>query len=250
MSTVETDRRDFTPTADLHLIRIGAMFSDRSSPRSASLILAAAFAVAACGSSSTSPDGTGGTTTGGISGTGGGANTGGGTPTGGTTGTGGKAGADAGMDAGGSPSAFLDDCFAGLRAFETQSQLSDRRSGDGAYRVRLAIEYPPGSVGTSGTIPWDAVRVGIVTPQKQVCIKDEAALKDAYKGSVHNCSDSLVVMSDGLIFTIKPPDVATVQRPVTTLAVTGAAAIPAVMLPNVTCTGTKGAQCVTGGPCQ
>ena len=129
-------------------------------------------------------------------------------------------------------------------------EISDRSSSNGAYRVRLALEYPPGSVGTSGTIPWKAVRVGIVTPQTQVCIKDEAALANVYKGSHHNCMDSLTVMSAGLNYEVKPPDVAP-GRKVATLAVTGEAAIPAVMLPTLTCKGKDGEGfCASGGPCQ
>ena len=149
------------------------------------------------------------------------------------------------------PAAFLDDCFVGLRPLASSLwQISDRSSSNGAYRVRLAIEYPPGSVGTSGTIPWKAVRIGILTPQKQVCIKDEAALASVYKGSHHNCMDSLVVMSGGLNYEIKPPDVAP-GRKVATLSVTGEAAIPAVMLPTTTCKGKDGeGYCASGGPCQ
>jgi hypothetical protein len=85
-----------------------------------------ALAVAACGSSSSSPDGTGGSsagtggaTTGGSSGTTGGD---------GSTGTGGSGG-------GTSAGAFLDDCFTGLRKLADRSQTSDRTcknaSGDG-----------------------------------------------------------------------------------------------------------------------
>ncbi len=182
----------------------------------------------------------------------GGAGGGGTGGTGGSSGAGGTGGAsDARPDSpGGFSGAFLDDCFNGLRPLaEFLSQISDRTSANGAYRVRLAIEYPPGSIGTSGTIPWKAVRIGIVTPQKQVCLKDEAGLGRAYKGSHHNCSDVFVVTSQGLTFEIKPPDVAP-GRKVATLAVTGEGAIPAVMLPTVTCMGSKGDNCASGGPCQ
>jgi hypothetical protein len=211
--------------------------------------LTAALAVAACGSSSESPGGaggegsSGGAGTGGGSGAGGSRNTGGsGVPTGGASGTGGSGTGGGGSDA----TAYLDDCFAGLRKLAQMSQTSDHNSSDGAYRVRLAIEYPPGTVGTSGTIPWAAVRVGIVTPQKRVCIKDQAALANAYMGSLHNCSDTLRVSSDGLVFELKPPDVSP-ERPVAKLTVTGAAA---VMLPTVTCKNTDGDGCASGGPCK
>jgi hypothetical protein len=222
--------------------------------------LTVALVAAACESSSDSPGGTGGTggsggatagTGGGSGGSGGGGSGGGGGTTGGSGGTGGST-TDAGKDSGGmAPAAFLDDCFNGLRPLaQFLWQISDRSSSNGAYRVRLALEYPPGSVGTSGTIPWKAVRVGIVTPQTQVCIKDEAALASVYKGSHHNCMDSLTVMSGGLNYEIKPPDVAP-GRKVATLAVTGEAAIPAVMLPTLTCKGKDGEGfCASGGPCQ
>jgi hypothetical protein len=212
------------------------------------------FAAAACDSSS-NPGGTGGgggsggTTGGGGSGGAGGSQAG----TGGSGGSGAADGREAANDVtsgGGFAGAFLDDCFNGLRPLdEFMSQISDRTSSNGAYRVRLAIEYPPGYVGTSGTIPWKAVRIGIVTPQKQVCIKDEAALANAYKGSHHNCADVLTVVTQGLAFEIKPPDVAP-GRAVTTLAVTGEGAIPAVMLPTVTCKASRNDNCASGGPCQ
>jgi hypothetical protein len=220
-----------------------------------------AFTVAACsGASPASPGGSGGEagsgggagTAGSDGGKGGSSGGGGGNTAGSGGATGGSGGArDGGADSGGGlpPLAFLDNCFAGLRKLASTSQLSEHSSSNGAYRVRLAIEWPPGTVGTSGTIAWEAVRVGIITPQKQVCIKDEAALAAAYKGSHHNCSDVLVVMSQGLVFEIKPPDVSP-ERPVTTLTVTGEGAIPAVMLPNVTCTGTPGGSCGSGGPCK
>jgi hypothetical protein len=207
--------------------------------------LTVALAAIACDSSSDSPGGSGGATagTGGSRGGGGGGG-------GGSGGMGGST-SDAGTDSGMAPAAFLDDCFNGLRPLaQFLWQISDRSSSNGAYRVRLALEYPPGSVGTSGTIPWKVVRVGIVTPQTQVCIKDEAALANVYKGSHHNCMDSLTVRSGGLNYEIKPPDVAP-GRKVATLAVTGEAAIPAVMLPTLTCKGKDGEGfCASGGPCQ
>jgi hypothetical protein len=227
------------------------------------------FAAAACDSSS-NPGGTGGGGGGGSGGAGGSqAGTGGRGGMGGSSGTtGGASGAGGSGGSGGSGAtdgreaasdvtngggfagAFLDDCFNGLRPLaEFMSQISDRTSSNGAYRVRLAIEYPPGYIGTSGTIPWKAVRIGIVTPQKQVCIKDEAALANAYKGSHHNCADVLTVVTQGLAFEIKPPDVAP-GRAVTTLAVTGEGAIPAVMLPTVTCKASRNDNCASGGPCQ
>ena len=75
-------------------------------------------------------------------------------------------------------------------------------------------------------------------------------LASVYKGSHHNCADVLTVTSGGLNFQIKPPDVAP-GRAVATLAVTGEAAIPAVTLPTLNCTGKDGAGfCASGGPCQ
>jgi hypothetical protein len=240
-------------------------------PRLASII-ALALAVA-CGSSDPAPPagtggaggsskggsggtGTGGTGTGG-SGTGGMATGGtgsGGAASGGTSGTGGSPSGGAGGTApdGGSsdvPSAsYLDDCFSGLRALAATSQVSNKRSSNGAYEVRIALEVPPGGVGTSGTKPWKAVRLGIVTPQKRVCIKDEAALVGAYKGSLHNCKDALTVTVDGLVYKLDLPDTDPNRAP-TTLSVTGEAAILPVMLPTVSCTTKSGAACTSGGPC-
>lgn len=199
------------------------------------------------GTPGTGGTGTGGTGTGGSAGTGG-AGTGGSAGTGGG-GAGGSPGPDGGGGDGGSPEDFLTQCFSGLRPLAPRSQTASKRSSNSAYHLRLAIEVPPDSIGTSGTQPWKAVRVGIVTPQARVCIKEEAALVAAYKGSHHNCADVLTVTAGGLIFTIKPPDTDP-ARATTTLTITGEGGTPAVTLPTVSCTGTNNAACKSGGPCQ
>lgn len=176
---------------------------------------------------------------------------GGGNASGGTGGGGGGAG---GSDGGQLPDTAqgqgpsLDECFTGLRKLATRSQLANKRSANGAYEVRMALEGPPDGIGTSGTKPWQAVRLGIVTPNRRVCF-DEAALKNAYKNSHHNCSDVLSVTSDGLNFELKRPDT-DADFPATTLTITGEAAVPPVTLSMASCVGTPGATCASGGPCQ
>jgi hypothetical protein len=215
------------------------------------------------------PGGTGGTASGGsgaATGGNGGTGTGGaGTGGAGTGGAGGSSlgGAGGGGGSGGAPgtggagdagpgdapaAAYLDDCFAGLRTLEMRAQTATKRSADGAYQLRLALEVPQGMLGTSGTVPWTAVRLAIVTPQKRVCIKDEAALKTAYTGSHHNCSDTMSVTVAGLTYLLKAPDTDP-QRAATTLTITGEAAVPAVTLTTASCTSTSGAACKSGGPC-
>ena len=204
--------------------------------------------------------GSGGVSTGGASGSGGvgaGGAAGGMSGAGGTSGAGGAAGGGAGGSPGdtgnGAPDSSasgptLEQCFSGLRALATRSQLAHKRSADGAYEVRLALESPPDAVGTSGTVPWRAVRVGIVTPKKRFCV-EETALAGAYKGSHHNCSDVLTVSAEGLNFQLKPPDT-DAKRAATVLTITGEAAVPAVTLQTVTCTRQSGSACSSGGPCQ
>jgi hypothetical protein len=189
--------------------------------------------------------GSGGAGTGGVAGSGGG--TGGGMGTGGSGGAAGDAGSgDVAVDSG--PSGHLDECFAGLRALTSTSQTATKRSANGAYEVRLAIEVPPDTAGTSGTRPWKLVRLAVVTPQTRLCVKDETALATAYKASLHNCSDSLTVTSAGLNYKLTLPDTDP-MRANTTLSITGEAAIPPVTLMTVTCTGSNGAACKSGGPC-
>jgi hypothetical protein len=201
--------------------------------------------------------GSGGTSTGGSSGGNGsggtGSGAGGNAADGSAGGTGGGSGGagGSGPDAGGgtlTPAAYLDDCFAGLRTLAMRAQIATKRSANDAYQVRLALESPPGSVGTSGTVPWTAVRLAIVTPQTRICIKDEAALKTAYTSSHHNCTDTLSVTVAGLVYLLKAPDTDP-MRAATTLGVTGEAAIPTTALPTVSCTSTSGAACKSGGPC-
>jgi hypothetical protein len=165
---------------------------------------------------------------------------------GGSGGTGGSP-ADGGSPTG-DPSAALDECFVGLRMLSTMNQIATKRSADGRYAVRIALEYPPGRVGTSGTVPWAAIRFAIVAPQGQLCIKDETALREPYKGSRHNCSDVFTITSNGVTYQLKYPDT-TPERPDTILSVTGAAAVPPVTLATVSCQSQSGGQCLSGGPC-
>jgi hypothetical protein len=200
--------------------------------------------------------GSGGTSTGGSSGgstgSGGTGSGGGGNAADGSAGGTGGGGAGGSVpDAGGgnlTPAAYLDDCFAGLRTLAMRAQIATKRSANDGYQVRLALESPPGSIGTSGTVPWTAVRLAIVTPQTRICIKDEAALKSAYTNSHHNCTDTLSVTVAGLVYLLKAPDTDP-MRAATTLGVTGEAAIPTTPLPTVSCTSTSGAACKSGGPC-
>jgi hypothetical protein len=211
------------------------------------------------GSGPGSPGGAGGT--GAVTG-----GQGGGSPTGGkggSAGSGGAAGGSGGATGGsggtggslpdggpptGDPMAVLDACFAGLRTLAMINQIATKRSADGKYAVRIALEYPPGSVGTSGTFPWAAIRFAIVTPQGQLCIKDEGMLRAPYRGSLHNCNDVFTVTSNGITYQLKYPDT-TPERPDTVLTITGGTTVPPVTLATVSCKSQSGGQCLSGGPC-
>jgi hypothetical protein len=187
---------------------------------------------------------------GGSAGNGGGGGGGGGRG-GGGGGVGGAGTGDGGPDAGpstGDPLAALDECFVGLRELARVNQIATKRSADGKYAVRIALEYPPGRVGTSGTFPWSAIRFALVTPQERLCIQDETMLQAPYRGSVHNCNDVFTITSNGVTYQLKHPDT-TPERPATILSITGAAAVPPMTLATVTCQSQSSGQCLSGGPC-
>jgi hypothetical protein len=215
-----------------------------------SLGLVALLLVCGCGSDASPGGGTGGQGGGAPTGGSGGSTSTGGS--GGSTGTGGAGGSlpDGGPSPG-DPSAALDTCFAGLRALATfNNQIATKRSADGRYTVRLALEYPPGFVGTSGTVPWATVRFAIVTPQGQLCIQDEKMLAKAYQGSLHNCMDSLEVTANGLTYKLKYPDTSPPERPDTILSISGATTVAPVTLATVSCKTQAGEACGSGGPCK
>ncbi|HEY0715767.1 MAG TPA: hypothetical protein VGF45_23995, partial [Polyangia bacterium] len=104
--------------------------------------------------------------------------------------------------------ASLDACFAGLRPTQARTnQVGNKATADGRYQVRLALEYTPGMIGTSGTKPLRAYRFGIVTPEGIVCVSDEATLMNAYKVSHHNCDDTFDLTFQGRRYQITQPAV-------------------------------------------
>jgi hypothetical protein len=129
-----------------------------------------------------------------------------------------------------------------------RNQVATKRSANGAYQVRLALEADPGGIGTSGTVPWKAIRLAVVLPNKFVCLEEDA-LRSGYKTSLHNCTDVLTASDSGLTYQLKAPDTDP-TRADTTLSVTGEAAIPPVKLTTASCTSTGRADCKSGGPCQ
>jgi len=150
----------------------------------------------------------------------------------------------------GDPTAALDACFAGLRELAAfNNQIATKRSADGSYAVRLALEFPPGYVGTSGTVPWAAIRFAVVTPRGQLCIQDEKMLRDAYQGSLHNCNDVFKVASGGLNYQLKYPDTST-EHPEAILSISGAATVQPLMLTTASCQKQSGGDCYSGGPCR
>jgi hypothetical protein len=204
--------------------------------------------------------GSGGTAAGGSAATGGSPGTGGGggTSTGGAPGSGGQgggAGPDASndhapdtivMDPPTGPS--LDACFAGLRPLSGASQLATKRSADGKIEARIALEVD--GFGTSGTKAWRLIRIAVVTPDAKVCWNDENALRTAYKGSHHNCSDVVTVSAGGRTYEFKAPDTDPKRGDTTLTIITGATTGPATKLTTSNCKGgSPTATCTSGGPC-
>ena len=99
----------------------------------------------------------------------------------------------------------VDECFTGLRALVGAFQDATRTSADGKYTLRLALETADRG-GTSGSYAWAAVRVALETPEGSLCISDETTLAGAYKGSHHNCMDTLTVGYGNTRYVIRNPD--------------------------------------------
>jgi hypothetical protein len=214
------------------------------------------------GGGGTGGTGAGGTATGGSSGNGGSPGSGGGTSAGGGAsgngGTGGGGSPDAANDKGpdatlpvdGNPTTgpSLDACFAGLRPLSEASQLATKRSADGKIEARIALEVD--GFGTSGSKAWRLIRIAIVTPDAKVCWNDENALRTAYKGSHHNCSDVLTVSAGGRTYEFKAPDTDPKRADTTLTIITGGTSGPATKLTTSSCKGgSPTATCASGGPC-
>jgi hypothetical protein len=153
----------------------------------------------------------------------------------------------------------LEECFAGLRPLVGASQIATRASADGKYRMRLALETADRS-GTSGSVGYLPVRLGLETPEGRHCLTDESILKSTYKGSHHNCNDVLTVEAAGRRYVIQNPDSAieytdqTKWRRLARLTVFSGATMTAgpIEMPTVSCDRSSFAdgKCRSGGPCQ
>jgi hypothetical protein len=182
---------------------------------------------------------------GGRSGSGGGPGTGGAAGTGGRSGSGGIAGTGGG---GGAPGT-VESCFAGLRALTGTTQISTRVNAAEGVRLRLALETAD-RFGTSGTVPWGPVRLGLEIGGQLICL-DEAALAQAYTGSHHNCMDSLAFDHGGQRYEIAPPDTSAERQVATLIVRSGNTVVRGpIQLTTSTCTGNLPAgTCRSGGPC-
>jgi len=202
------------------------------------------------GSGGRADGGSGGATgSGGSPGSGGGAGGAGGTPgSGGSTDAGGDLATDRASDGPGGGGPTLDACFAGLRAAVGSFQIGNKASADGKFRVRLALE-DRGRIGTSGSKAWSAFRFAIETPDGNVCVNEELALAQAYKGTLHNCMDTFDLTVAGRRYLIAYPDTDP-SRPKSSLKIFMGATMTVgpVDLDNGTCM-TAAGQCRSGGPC-
>jgi hypothetical protein len=199
--------------------------------------------------------GQGGQSTGGSPGTGGQGGKGGTPGQGGQSGQGGGPATDgptdkpdAVVDTGPMMGGTLDGCFAGLRTLDGSSQLATKRSADGKIEARIALEVD--GFGTSGTKAWRLIRIGVVTPDAQVCVTDEDALRGVYKTSHHNCSDILTITAGGRTYEFKAPDTDAMRADTTLTISTGANAGTPTKLTTTSCkAGAPGLMCKSGGPC-
>jgi hypothetical protein len=191
--------------------------------------------------------GAGGSGTGGAAGSGGGGGGQGG-GSGGGAGDGGGGETAPGDAPSGDATAYLDSCFAGLRNLEGDHQTSTKVSADGTVRLRLALETAD-RFGTSGSKPWRVIRLGLIVGDTRICIKDEAMLATAYKGTRHNCTDTLEITVDGTLYRIEAPDTHPDRNEATFRALRGGTMVSGpTKLPTTSCTA-RGAMCQSGQPC-
>jgi hypothetical protein len=160
----------------------------------------------------------------------------------------------------GNATQFLEQCFAGL-TLSGSFQDASRATADGRYRMRLALQVPPDTGGTSGTFPWRAVRVGLVTPRGSICIRAGGPAQPTYTVSHHNCKDVLQIPTDtGLRYVVENPDSAfdyldhTKFRRVAKLSAYAGDQLGEgpLTFETVVCHrgGSPGGLCGSGGPCQ
>ena len=148
----------------------------------------------------------------------------------------------------GNPAVSLDACFADLRPLTRIWQIATKASADGKTRVRIALETPPDTLSTPGTVPWAFIRFGIEHENLQVCVTAPAQL--VYKGTLHNCRDTATVTSGALRFELGAPDRETTQ----VSAFMGTTPLwGPIATTSTTCQGVSrivGVMCGSGGPCQ
>lgn len=152
----------------------------------------------------------------------------------------------------------LDDCFDGLHEAVGSFQDATKESSDGEYRLRLALETGD-NFGTSGSYPWQPMRLAIQTPEGVICVDDSALLKQGYTTTHHNCDDTLVVMVGTARYEIQNPDSASDyvdpeawRRPSTlTIYESDVAVGDPIRLDTVSCNDTsfEDGLCRSGGPC-
>lgn len=145
-------------------------------------------------------------------------------------------------------SAFFDSCFADLRPLVGRSQVATKQFSLDGYALRIALEADRSKPVTEGSVAWQVVRIAVAIPKRTTCFKDEAALKDLYKPSPHNCADTLTVSQDGINYRLLMPDTDP-SRGTTTLSIVGSIGVPPLKMITLSCTGESGKACTSGGPC-
>jgi len=124
--------------------------------------------------------------------------------------------------------------------------IATKRSADGRLRVRLALDTQD-LFGTTGTMPWRLVRLGVEVDGAVSCITEPAQL--TYVGSHHNCSDKASATSGRWSFELRGPDRSTALL---TVREDGTVVHDTVELTDESCSSTTpiGPEtCRSGGPC-
>lgn len=163
-----------------------------------------------------------------------------------SAGGGGRAGGGAGGGGGGVGGDTLDECFAGLPGRVGTQMLATKKSADGRFRVRIALDTMDSS-GTSGTMPWSLLRLGVEQDGAVSCITQPSQL--SYVGSHHNCLDKAGATAGAMAFELEDPDDGSTSL---TVRKDGTVVHESVVLTDESCSSSTpiGPQtCRSGGPC-
>lgn len=146
----------------------------------------------------------------------------------------------------GPASISLDDCFTGLPAPEGTQMVATKSSSNGRYRIRIALDTED-RFGTSGTIPWAMIRLGVEIDGIVTCITNRASL--GYVVSHHNCDDTAAATLGTTSYALAAPDRSTTELTINN----GVSTVGPIVLTDTACVMARpigpSLQCSSGGPC-